>query len=326
MALERGVIHPTLAALDLDLPVEETEAAIGDLLSLHLLRPRHSGNPGSDGMPSDSSAGYLASSPEVAVTHLVGPIEADIRQLRRRADQLSTHVMTLKPVFDEAWQGHFMKGPVEYLNSLDAIRTALERISASARVEILAAHPQVPPPEALEDGYGRTADPVSRGILCRTLYPHSVLSHGYMRQHLTRMSKLGVEFRTVGQIPDRILLFDASTAVISDPEQPRGQGALIVRDPSMVRYLYRSWESVWDSARPFDGPGTDVSQNSPKDELRRSILRQLETGMKDEMSARRLSMSITTYRRHVTDLLAELNAQSRFQAGSYARRAGWLDE
>ncbi|MFD3537950.1 hypothetical protein ACFWUQ_00385 [Streptomyces sp. NPDC058662] len=327
MALERGVLHPAVAALDLDLPAQDVEATVSDLLRLHLLRPRHGGVPGSRGGP--AAGGYLASSPEVAVTHLVGPIEAEIRQLRRRADELTDHAMAMKPVFDEAWQGHFMKSPVEYLNSLDAIRTALERIAASARVEVLAAHPQVPPPEALEDGYRRTADPVGRGILCRTLYPHSVLSHGYMRQHMTRMSALGVEFRTIDRIPDRILLFDASTAVISDPEQPSGQGALVVRDPSMVSYLYRSWESVWESARPFGDDGaseTRAEKNSPKNELRRSILRQLEMGTKDEVSARRLAMSITTYRRHVTELMTDLNAQSRFQAGSYARRAGWLDE
>ncbi|MCX4527054.1 MULTISPECIES: hypothetical protein [unclassified Streptomyces] len=326
MALERGSLHPVVAMLDLDRTADEIEAAVADLAALSLLRPRQGAELGNCGGPADGPVEYLPSNPEVALTHLVGPIEADIRRLRRRADELGAHVMAMKPVFEEAWQGHFMKAPVEYLTSLDAIRVALERISASMRVELLAAHPHVPPPEALDDAYRRTAEPVARGVLCRTLYPHAALSHGYMRQHLSRMTELGVEFRTVSHIPDRLLLIDAATAIISDPEQPPGQGALVVRDPSLVRHLYRSWESVWDSGRPFVAADTAAAQTSPKEELRRSILHLLDAGMKDEMAARRLSMSTTTYRRHVADLLTELDAQSRFQAGSYARRAGWLTD
>ncbi|MER5886122.1 hypothetical protein ABT160_20060 [Streptomyces sp. NPDC001941] len=318
------MLHSDPAAVEMGLPVEEVRSAVADLVALCLLRPSAGDEGGRTGP--EGSVGYVASNPEVAVTHLVGPIEADIRRLRDRADRLGAQVMAMKPVFEEAWQGHFMKSPIEYLNTLDAIRVTLERIAASARVEILAAHPQVPPPEALEDGYRRTAETAGRGILSRTLYPHSVLSHHYMRQHMVHMSELGVEFRTVSHIPDRMLLFDASTAVISDPEQPPGQGALVVRDPSMVRYLYRSWESAWESGRPFDDSRPDTATAAPRDEQRRSVLRLLDTGMKDEMAARRLSMSITTYRRYVTELLAELGAHSRFQAGSYARRAGWLDD
>ncbi len=323
MALECGSLHPVAATLELDRPADEIEAAVADLAALGLLRPRQATRACEF---TDGPDEYLPSNPEVAVTHLVGPIEADIRRLRRRADELSAHVMAMKPVFEEAWQGHFTKAPIEYLTTLDAIRVALERISASTRVELLAAHPQVPPPEALDDGYSRTAETVARGVLCRTLYPHAALSHGYIRQHLTRMSALGVEYRTVSHIPDRLLLVDASTAIISDPEQPTGQGALVVRDPSLVRHLYRSWQNVWDSARPFVDTEAAVAQPSPREELRRSILQLLDAGMKDEMAARRLSMSTTTYRRHVADLLTELDAQSRFQAGSYARRAGWLTD
>ncbi|MFD3540129.1 hypothetical protein ACFWUQ_11595 [Streptomyces sp. NPDC058662] len=323
MALERGALWPALAAVDLDRSAEEVETAVADLSALHLLRPRGV-NPAPGPVPASDC--YVPSNPEVAVTHLVGPIEADIRRLRRRADILSAQVMTMKTVFDEAWENHRTKALIEYLTSLDGIRSALERVSASARVEVLTAHPEVPPAETLEDGQPRTAETVGRGVLCRTLYPHAVLTHGYMRQHMSRMAELGVEYRTVSHIPDRLVLIDAGVAVIADPEQPAGQGALLVRDPSLVRHLYRSWEGVWNSARPFADRGTSAPRAHAKEELRRSILRLLDAGMKDEVAARRLSMSTTSYRRHVTDLLTELGAQNRFQAGSYARRAGWLDE
>lgn len=336
MALENGVLHPAVAAADLDLPLDEVEATVRDLVSLGLLRPRRKAPGTADGSEDASADGeadadaddppaYLARSPEVAATHVAGPFEARIRQLRRHMEEATGHVLSLKPLFEQSWHGHPQPTPVEQLTSLDAIRAELERLSSVARVEVAAAHPQVPPPEALEDAFHRTVTAVGRGVLYRTLYPHAVLSHAHMRQHMGTMAELGVQYRTVGHIPDRIILYDVSTAVLADPEQLPGQGALVVRDPSLARYLYRSWESVWDAARPFTPADADPSA-APRDELRREVLRLLEAGLKDEVAARRLSMSTTTYRRHVTELVAELGAQSRFQAGSYARRAGWLDD
>ena len=61
-------------------------------------------------------------------------------------------------------------------------------------------------------------------------------------------------------------------------------------------------------------------------ELHRTILRLLADGLKDEAIARRLGMSLRTTRRHVADILSELNVSSRFQAGVAAARSGLLEE
>ncbi|GGX92048.1 helix-turn-helix transcriptional regulator [Streptomyces hiroshimensis] len=332
MALEHGRLRPRAAALHLDVPGAEVCAAVEDLSRLHLLHPtedapdaaRPAGAPDTTWRDTE----YAPRSPDVAVTHVTGPIEAQIQQLHRESERMSSHVMAMKPVFEESWHGHFTRTPIEYLTLLDAVRSALERLSAAARVEVAAAHPDLPTPTTLEEGLQRTTEVIDRGVLMRTIYPHSVLTHAYMQQHLSKMVALGAQVRTTAHVPDRVLFFDATTAVLADHGSSAdgspgdGKGALAVRDPSLVRFLYRSWESVWDSARPFTGASDD---GSAKDELRRSILELLESGMKDGMAARRLAMSVTTYRRHVTELLAELGAQSRFQAGSYARRAGLLD-
>ncbi|MBF6046155.1 hypothetical protein GO001_13100 [Streptomyces sp. NRRL B-1677] len=330
MALEQGRLRPKAAAHRLDVPRAVVRAAVDDLSRLHLLRPAEEAPDAA--RPTGELAGgagrdteYAARNPDVAVTHVTGPIEARIQQLHRESERMSSHVLAMKPVFEESWHGHFTRTPIEYLTLPDAIRSALERLSATARTEVAAAHPDVPDPAALEEGLQRTTELTARGVLVRTLYPHSVLTHAHVQQHLSRMAELGARVRTTAHVPDRVLIFDAGTAVLADhgSSPGDGKGALAVRDPSLVRFLYRSWESAWESARPFTGSGDD---GSAKDELRRSILELLESGMKDGMAARRLAMSVTTYRRHVTELLAELGAQSRFQAGSYARRAGLLDD
>ncbi|WP_424888034.1 hypothetical protein [Streptomyces sp. XH2] len=327
MALEQGSLRPEAAARRLDVPGADVSAAVDDLSRLHLLRPAEEGT-GAGRPPGEHTAGhgteYAARSPDAAVTHVTGPIEARIQQLHRESERMSSHVLAMKPVFEESWHGHFTRTPIEYLTLPDAVRSALERLSAAARTEVAAAHPDVPAPAALEEGLQRTTEVIGRGVLARTLYPHSVLTHAHVRRHLSRMVALGAQVRTTAHVPDRVLFFDAGTAVLADhgSSSGDGKGALAVRDPSLVRFLYRSWESAWESARPFTGTPGD---GGAKDELRRSVLELLESGMKDGMAARRLAMSVTTYRRHVTELLAELGAQSRFQAGSYARRAGLLD-
>ncbi|MFC5145379.1 hypothetical protein [Streptomyces aureoversilis] len=327
MALEHGRLRPRDAALHLDVPGAEVCAAVDELSRLHLLHPAEdapeAARPASSAA-CDGDTEYAPRSPDVAVTHVTGPIESQIQQLHRESERMSSHVMAMKPVFEESWHGHFTRTPIEYLTTLDAVRAALARLSAAARVEVAAAHPDLPAPATLEEGLQRTTETIGRGVLLRTVYPHSVLSHAYMRQHLSRMVALGAQVRTTGHVPDRVLFFDATTAVLADhgSSSEDGKGALAVRDPSLVRFLYRSWESAWESARPFTG---ETDDGSAKDELRRSVLELLESGMKDEVAARRLAMSVTTYRRHVTELLTELGAQSRFQAGSYARRAGLLE-
>jgi len=333
LSLERGRLDPLTAAIRLGVPAADTEAAMRDLTEVHLLRVEHgtvqdAASGPSDG-PADSPADgcvleYAPSSPDMAAAHLTGPINSEIQKLNRDAERLTNHVMSMKAIFEDSWHGHVMQTPIEYLTTLDAIRTTLERLTASARVEIATAHPRLPPPDTLEEGLARTTDALDRGVLLQTLYPHSVLAHQYIQQHLTTMTSLGAQVRTTSHIPDRVIIFDTSIAVITDHGTYSDPGALTVRDPSLVRYLYRSWESTWESARPFTA--SDSGYGSAKDELRRSIVRLLDSGMKDEVAARRLSMSISTYRRHVTELMNELGAQSRFQAGSYARRAGWMDD
>jgi DNA-binding NarL/FixJ family response regulator len=54
------------------------------------------------------------------------------------------------------------------------------------------------------------------------------------------------------------------------------------------------------------------------------LLRQLLSGAKDEQIARTMGLSLRTIRRRIADLMIELGADTRFQAGAEAVRRGWL--
>ncbi|MBZ5735679.1 LuxR C-terminal-related transcriptional regulator [Nocardioides sp. TRM66260-LWL] len=58
--------------------------------------------------------------------------------------------------------------------------------------------------------------------------------------------------------------------------------------------------------------------------MRQFILEQLAVGAQDDQIARLLGVSLRTVRRRVADVMAELGAESRFQAGVEAVRRGWL--
>ena len=54
------------------------------------------------------------------------------------------------------------------------------------------------------------------------------------------------------------------------------------------------------------------------------LLALMAAGLKDEVVARRLGLSLRTVRRRIAQLMRELDADTRFQAGIEAARRGWL--
>ena len=71
-------------------------------------------------------------------------------------------------------------------------------------------------------------------------------------------------------------------------------------------------------------PGLDGQPYDEGASDQRLLLGQLAGGAKDEQIARALGLSVRTVRRRVADLLDELGADSRFQAGVEAVRRGWM--
>jgi DNA-binding NarL/FixJ family response regulator len=91
----------------------------------------------------------------------------------------------------------------------------------------------------------------------------------------------------------------------------------IVRAPDVVAGLAMLFDVTWDSAvdlADFDGPTLD--------DRNREVAQMLGSGLTDEASARKLGLSLRTYRRRVAELMELLAADSRFQAGLRARDLG----
>jgi len=92
-----------------------------------------------------------------------------------------------------------------------------------------------------------------------------------------------------------------------------------VRAPGLVTLVSELFEQLWLRAAPLDHPDGDGAVDD-----RRRILELLMSGTKDETIARQLGLSLRTVRRRVADLMDELGARTRFQAGVEAHRRGLL--
>jgi DNA-binding NarL/FixJ family response regulator len=84
--------------------------------------------------------------------------------------------------------------------------------------------------------------------------------------------------------------------------------------------VYSLFGAAWDAAIDLGAYlNGEVPELAPE---AREILRTLGAGLTDEAAARRLGTSLRTYRRRVADLMAALDAGSRFQAGVRAGELG----
>ncbi|HET9383491.1 MAG TPA: DNA-binding response regulator [Streptomyces sp.] len=101
-----------------------------------------------------------------------------------------------------------------------------------------------------------------------------------------------------------------------------GGRVAIVTDPAAVSTLQLLYAGVWSRGRKL----VDHPELSPRlrSDLTRRILEQLRSGRTDATAARELQVSLRTYRRHVAEIMRELNASSRFQAGVRAVEIGLL--
>lgn len=160
-------------------------------------------------------------------------------------------------------------------------------------------------------------DLVAQGRRSRAIYPIRVLQEA--PDVIRRRAEAGEQIRVLPDLPTRMFVIGTTHAVLPEPigfiDEPRS----LVRQQGLVEALLLLFELYWERADPVLGAGDHVQPD-----VRRALLRQLGTGARDEQIARQLGLSLRTVRRRVADLMSELGADSRFQAGVEAARRGWV--
>lgn len=160
------------------------------------------------------------------------------------------------------------------------------------------------------------AQAIREGRRCRAIYPVRALSEAPRILH--QRAVMGEEIRLVPALPTRLIVLEGTHAVIPEPLGLVHSPRVVVRQRGMVELAALYFHDLWAHAAPLAQPAADHG------DLRRFLLEQLATGAQDEQIARRLGLSLRTVRRRVAEVMAELGASSRFQAGVEAARRGWL--
>ncbi|MFD9381400.1 LuxR C-terminal-related transcriptional regulator [Streptomyces sp. NPDC059999] len=270
--------------------------------------------------PDEPSVAF-AVAPDTAAEQLVAPLEAQIREQERTISGIREDLGRFLP--------HYLRrrsagDALEVLANLEEVRGAIHRASLACATEMLSSQPGGGSriPEAMQEALGRDEAMLKRGIAIRTLYHHTARFNGPSQAYVAAASALGAQYRTAHELFGRLIAFDREIAFI--PLNDGSYGAVVIREPSTVAYLCDIFEQTWDLASPFSAAVGQGLEEVAR-EIHETIIRLLAAGLKDEAIARRLGMSLRTARRHIADIMQELGAGSRFQAGVAAAARGLLE-
>ena len=241
-----------------------------------------------------------------------------------RAEQRLTRLAAAVPLLAAA-AARPATGEVDEVHPIDGEVTSggnalqlLSNLVAESRGDLLWLRPDAwrMPREAAMVEVIRAA--VATGRRSRAIYPVVVLREA--PDVLRARARAGEQIRLLPELPSRLIVIGTTHAVVPEPLGYADEPRLLVRQGALVEALILLFEELWSRAAPV--PELDLGEARP--DLRRFLLRLLAAGQKDEQIARALGMSLRTVRRRIADLMSELGADSRFQAGVEAVRRGWI--
>ncbi|HEX8631739.1 MAG TPA: helix-turn-helix transcriptional regulator [Catenuloplanes sp.] len=214
---------------------------------------------------------------------------------------------------------------VEQIHGSDAVRSRLYQLSQQCTREVCSINPgPAPPSAALEASRRMERQSLSRGIVSRSVFAEVAAADPDMFGHLAGAVAAGDEIRVHPDPPLRMLLIDGEVGVIPIDQDDHVRGAYVLHGAALLSPLSALFEIVWRAAERFDPAQEELADS--EDARIRQVVALLADGYKDEAIARRLTVSVRTVRRLIALAVERLQAESRFQAGVFAVRRGWLGE
>lgn len=177
-------------------------------------------------------------------------------------------------------------------------------------------------PEHLDSQQQTVRKLVDQGVRVRHLFTPRALGHGTVHHYADTVRGHGAEVRVSNRHIHDAIIVDGLAAVIWGRSAFYGEQCLSIKGTVMLESLCRSLGVVWDVSPPLATHQRWFGTEGGK--LTRDIVALLHAGYKDETAARQLGMSVRTFRRRVAEILEQLDAESRFQAGAKAVQLGLI--
>ncbi|KPI23820.1 transcriptional regulator, LuxR family [Actinobacteria bacterium OK074] len=260
--------------------------------------------------------------PSVALAQRLNPIEHEITERRRHANDLAD---AFEPFMALSAQGTSTTHSITVLEGGDRINTALNLAAAQCQTQMLTIQPSGNRPErSLSQGLDRDRLLIERGVTIRTLYQHTARFSPEKLAYAAQLSNGKAEYRTIDELVERLIICDEAVAFI--PARDDQQIALELRHPGLIRYLIKVFEYLWDRAVPLSIGAPYETASDGITEIQHSIAKLLVEGHVDEAIARRLGMNVRTCRAHIAKLATALGSGSRAQLGYLIAQSGILDQ
>lgn len=265
----------------------------------------------------------FVAAPDEALSRLVRDAAASAARAEAEMDQVGAALPFLTATGARPRPGEVhgvapLDGEVSSGGNVPGLLAALILASRGDLLQLRPDHYREPPAEGADGLAELLRTVVASGRRLRSIYPVQALQEA--PEVLTARAGLGEEIRLIPEVPTRLLVLGRTHAILPEPlgfvDEPRS----LIRQRGLVEALTLWFEELWARA----APAPELGGASPSPDLRRFLLQQLAIGAQDEQIARRLSISLRTVRRRVAEVMAELGAESRFQAGVEAVRRGWL--
>lgn len=265
----------------------------------------------------------VATTPDEALARLLIAEEKRLNARQERLLEVRNELAGLRASFETARGGSRPTGLVEIIVGRAAIEAAHRAVHVAAQRELSicdTAYFDVPP----ETPVVILPEPTKlmAGLRFRTIYDHSIFDLDPEHGAITLSESLagGEIQRLVPELPLKFVLADESLALVALTLTGL-DGALLVRSGPFLQLLRLYFELLWQRAVPIGGEDETANEH----EMYGAIPRLLATGLSDDAVARQLGLSVRSVRRKIAEMMDDLGAVTRFQAGVLAERAGLLE-
>ena len=165
----------------------------------------------------------------------------------------------------------------------------------------------------------RMRSTIHEGLVVRKLYTSVALADDVQRTHLLQLLTMGAQVRICDAgLPHETIIIDRRVMLLAGPGVPGDREFTVTTSPALIDGGHALFDATWEGAVPL----ADRQDLPMLDPDVRAILRTLSAGLTDEAAARRMGISLRTYRRRVAELMRALDSDSRFQAGLRAGELG----
>jgi DNA-binding CsgD family transcriptional regulator len=292
---------------DVNLPRGQVVRILGRLVD-HGLATRLPGRP----------LRYAAVPPDLVASSLIAERERDLSRLRAHAQRLAAEQIRADA------RGHHPAELVEVIEGASNVRNTVVRLQREAREQIRGFDrpPYLDNPVGGNPEENRQID--DRGLTYRVLYHQAALAIPGRMADVWKGIQRGERARVSSHVPMKMVLCDDRLALIPvTTEGYSADAAYLVHPSSMLDAFSELFEALWDRAVPLNrATAGDPGDALPSGDA--ELVGLLASGATDETIARTLGWSVRTVHRHVHRLMAEVGAETRFQAGMEAVRRSWV--